>query len=148
MSNQQLTRAHTPDRVNDDGSTTFTMKRACNGCGQLLGDLGDRDVDAHGNLTDVRSECDHCRPLVDLEAQGCKTWKVTARSISRVDHEIDRLGVYAKGYWEYVDGKLEVVGLRVGTGETRVVARFGDWLVHHRDGRFAVHAAPATESAR
>ena len=77
------------------------------------------------------------------EAAGCATWEVTESSISRIDDELDRLGVYAKGYWQEVDGKLTVVGLRVGTGETRVVAKFGDWLVMHPDGSFTVHPAPA-----
>lgn len=136
-----MTRTNTPDRVNDDGSRTIRMKRACNGCGQLLGDVDNRDVDDHGNLTDVRAECDHCRPLVELEAVGCKTWQLTPRSISRIDDVLDRDGIYAKGYWQEVDGKLTVVGLRIGTGETRVVARFGDWIVRHPDGRFTVHKA-------
>jgi hypothetical protein len=141
------TRTDTPDRVNDDGTTTLRLKRACNGCGQLLGDLAKQDINSHGQLTDVRRECAHCRPLVDAEAAGCRTWRVTERSISRVDFELDRLGVYAKGYWQEVDGKLVVVGLRVGMGESRVVARFGDWLVLHPDGTFTVHPAPAAAAA-
>jgi hypothetical protein len=84
--------------------------------------------------------------LDELEAQGCATWEVTERSISRVDDELDRLGVYAKGYWEFdkTSRKTVVVGLRVGSGETRVVARFGDWLIHHPDGHFTIHQAPAS----
>jgi hypothetical protein len=142
-------RTFTPDRkhVNDEGRTvtTIKVKRCCNGCGQHLGDADNRDVDERGNLTDVRGECAHCQPLVELEAQGCTTWEVTPRSISSVDDDLDRLGVYAKGYWEWdkTKGTTVVVGLRVGTGETRVVARFGDWLVRHPDGGFTVHAAPA-----
>lgn len=81
--------------------------------------------------------------LVEFEAQGCTTWQVTERSITRVDDDIDRLGVYAKGYWEDVDGKLVVTGLRVGTGATRVVAKWGDWLIRYPDGGFIVHEAPA-----
>lgn len=146
LTEQTPARPDTPDRINGDGSRTITTKRACNGCSRLLGDVTDAEMEraiAGFPLEDVRGECDHCRPLVALEAAGCKTWEVTARSISRVDFEVDRLGVYAKGYWQEVDGKLTVVGLRVGTGETRVVARFGDWLVMHPDGSFTVHTAPA-----
>lgn len=139
-------RPWTPDRRNPDGSTRITLKRACNGCSKLLGDIISRDADAHGNLADVRAECPNCRPLVEAEAAGCMTWRVTERSISRVDFELDRLDVYAKGYWEDVDGKLRVVGLRVGTGETRVVARFGDWLIMHPDSMFTIHPAPAAVS--
>jgi hypothetical protein len=83
------------------------------------------------------------KELAEARAAGCALWEVTERSISRVDDELDRLGVYAKGYWQEVDGKLTVVSLRVGTGETRVVAKFGDWLVLHPDGSFTVHQAPA-----
>ncbi|MEV4909227.1 hypothetical protein AB0N46_31840 [Streptomyces albidoflavus] len=140
------TRIHTPDRTwtNDEGRkvTTVKAKRACNGCGQLLGDLADRDVDERGNLTDVRAECDHCRPLVEAEAAGARTWHLTPRTIARVDDDLDRLDVFAKGYWQFVDGKNTVVGLRVGTGETRVVVRWDEWLVMHRDGTFTVHGAP------
>lgn len=81
--------------------------------------------------------------VVALEAAGCRTWRVAEDTISRVDDELDRLDVFAKGYWQDVDGKLAVVGLRVGTGEARVVARYGDWLVRHPDGSFTVHAASA-----
>lgn len=136
-------RTHTPDRVNDDGSRTITMKRCCNGCGEYVGDVDNRDVDKHGNLTDVRGECGNCRPLVELEAAGCETWQLTPRDFSRIDAEIDRLGVYAKGFTEYVDGKLTVVGLRVGEKPGHVVARFGDWIIRHPDGGFTVHKAPA-----
>ena len=135
-------RTNTPDRVNDDGSTTIVLKRCCNGCGQHVGDVTDDEL--NGPLGDVRSECAHCRPLVALEAAGCRTWRLTERSFSRVANEVDRMRpwVFAKGYWQEVDGKLQVVGLRVGTGETRVVALYGDWLIRHPDGTFAVHKAP------
>jgi hypothetical protein len=143
-------RTNTPDRRNDDGSTTITMKRACNGCAVELGDVTDAEVNravAGLPLLDARAECANCRLLVELEAAGCKTWEITPRSISRVDSDVDRLGVYAKGYWQEVDGKLAVVGLRIGTGETRVVAKFGDWLIRHPDGTFTVHTAPAAVTA-
>lgn len=138
------TRTNTPDRTNPDGSTTITMKRACNGCGTRLGDVDNRDVDQHGNLTDVRAECDHCRPLVEAEAAGCRTWEITPRSFGRVAGELDRMRpwVFTKGYWQEVDGKLTVVGLRVGTGEDRVVALWGDWLIRQPDGTWTVHKAP------
>jgi hypothetical protein len=142
-------RTHTPDRAwtNEEGRkvTTIKIKRACNGCGQFLGDADDRDIDEHGNLTDVRAECTHCRPVVEAEAAGARTWHLTRRSLNLVDDDLDQLGVFAKGYWQYVDGKNTVVGLRVGTDETRVVARWDDWLIRHPDGSFTVHAAPKAE---
>lgn len=145
-------RINTPDMVTvgADGhkSTSFTLKRACNGCGTLLGDVDNRDVDPGGNLTDVRAECPACQPLVALEAAGCRTWHLTRRSLPAIDDAVDRDGVYAKGYWQDVDGKLSVTGLRIGTGEQRIVAYFGDWVVRHPDGRWAVHKSPneATET--
>lgn len=145
------TRTNTPDRtrLNEEGRkvTTMRVKRACNGCGVLLGDLDDRDVDEHGNLTDVRSECSTCRPLVELEASGCRTWQLTRRNIGDIDDEIDRDGVYAKGYWQSVDGKSTVVGLRIGSGETRLVALFGDFIIRHPNGLWAVQKAPIPETA-
>lgn len=143
-------RTWTPDQTNDDGSRTITVKRACNGCGQYVGDVTDAEMNraiAGLPLADVRAECAHCLPLVELEAWGARTWQVTERSISRVDNDLDQLNVYAKGYWQEVDGKLQVVGLRVGTGATRVIAYFGDWLIRHPDGRFSVHTAPEAVTA-
>lgn len=58
-------RTHTPDRVNDDGTTTIKLKRACNGCGQQLGDITDQEMTAAINsrpLPDVRRECPACGP--------------------------------------------------------------------------------------
>jgi hypothetical protein len=143
-----MTRTTTPDRINEDGSRTITMKRACNGCGESIGDLDNRDVDKRGNLTDVRGECDNCRPIVELEAKGCRVWQLTPRSFSRVARDIDKLRpwVFAKGYWEYVNGELAVVGIRVGAGENRVVALYGDWLIRQPNGDFTIHKAP-TEAA-
>jgi hypothetical protein len=137
-------RTSTPDRLNADGSTSFTLKRACNGCGHLLGDLGDRDVDAHGNLTDVRAECLNCRPVVEWERMGCRTWKLTERSYHRVAHEIDQLRpwVFTKGYWQTIDGELQVVGLRIGQYPDHVVARYGDWIIHHPNVGWVVYTAP------
>lgn len=146
-------RTHTPDRITigADGrkTTTFKIKRACNGCGQHLGDADNRDVDEHGNLTDVRAECAHCAPLIELEAQGCKTWELIPRDFTRIADEIDRLRpwVFTKGYWQEVDGKLQVVGLRIGQYPDHVVAYFGDWIVRHPDGTWSVHKAPAVTEA-
>jgi len=86
-------------------------------------------------------------PLAELEATGCRTWQLTRQNIAQIDDEIDKDGIYAKGYWQDVDGKLTVVGLRIGVGETRLVARFGDWIARHPDGRWTVHKAPADQPA-
>jgi hypothetical protein len=81
--------------------------------------------------------------ITELEAAGCRTWQLTPRDIARIDDDIDQYGVYAKGYWEQVNGRLVVTGLRVGTGPDRVVAKFGDWIVRHPNGRWSVHPAAA-----
>lgn len=60
-----MTRPNTPDRVNDDGSRTITSKRACNGCGALLGDVSRLETAlaiAGVPLPDVRKECPACGP--------------------------------------------------------------------------------------
>ena len=140
-------RTHTPDVVTVDAdgrkTTTFKLKRACNGCGQHLGDVDNRDVDENGTLTDVRAECAHCAPLVELETQGCRTWQLTPRNITAVDDVVDRDGIYAKGYFESDGDKTVCVGLRIGAGEDRIVARYGDHVIRHRDGRWSVRHAPA-----
>lgn len=136
-------RTNTPDRLNDDDSITFHLKRACNGCGWYLGDVAAWDADEHGNLTDVRGECDNCKPVVELEAAGCKTWQLTPRNIAGVDHELDRYGTFAKQYTETDDdGHVVTIGLWVGERPNHVVALFGDWIVRHPDGTWTVHAAP------
>ncbi|WP_405391094.1 hypothetical protein OG596_26500 [Streptomyces sp. NBC_01102] len=71
------------------------------------------------------------------------TWLVTPQTITAVDDAVDAYGTYAKGYFEFIDGRTTVVGLRVGTGPDRVVARFGDTLVRHPDGRWSVRPATA-----
>lgn len=63
------TRTNTPDRINDDGSRTITTKRACNGCGQLLGDVTKEEMNAAISgrpMPDVRRECPACRPVAVL----------------------------------------------------------------------------------
>ena len=58
-------RTNTPDRTNPDGTTTIKLKRACNGCGERLGDITDEEMTAAINgrpLPDVRRECPNCGP--------------------------------------------------------------------------------------
>jgi hypothetical protein len=58
-------RPWTPDRRNEDGSKTVTMKRCCNGCGELVGDVSLVEIDAGIAglpLPDVRGECSNCCP--------------------------------------------------------------------------------------
>ena len=60
-----MTRPWTENRTNADGSTSISMKRACNGCGQRLGDVTDTEMALAVNglsLPDVRKECPACAP--------------------------------------------------------------------------------------
>lgn len=59
-----MTRTSTPDAVEPNGSTTITMKRACNGCGEQIGDVTKAEMLAGMNglpLPDVRPECPNCQ---------------------------------------------------------------------------------------
>ncbi|MCX5407471.1 hypothetical protein OHA37_26860 [Streptomyces sp. NBC_00335] len=86
--------------------------------------------------------------VLELEKEGCQTWQLTPRNISRVDNDIDKLGVFAKGYWAAGDdGRLECVGLRIGDRPGHVIAFYGDWIIRHPDGGFTVHAAAEEASA-
>jgi Domain of unknown function (DUF4326) len=56
-------RASTPDVPNPGGGSTIHLKRACNGCHQLIGDVSWEEMEAGMNgepLPDVRSECPRC----------------------------------------------------------------------------------------
>lgn len=59
-----MTRPDTPDRHLTSGGTVIRLKRACNGCGQYVGDATEAEIvaviDGHG-LPDVRDECTNCQ---------------------------------------------------------------------------------------
>lgn len=144
-------RTHTPDRqITTPGGATVTrvkVKRACNGCSSILGDLDDRDVDDRGELVDVRAECDHCRPLVALESAGCDVRQLTPRTIGELWQWIES----GKPYRVLGgDGLMRLDGLSVynpdasDPADRRHVARYGDWIIHHPDGRWTVHKAPSS----
>lgn len=133
-------RPWTPDEKTETGGVRLHLKRCCNGCGQVLGDVVDRDMDAAGELTDVRGECQHCAPVVEAEAAGCVTWQFAPTSYARVVAGMGRLaGVSVKPFWRPADGRL---CLRVGSGGNQAEATFGDWIIRYPDGHFTVHAAP------
>lgn len=61
-------RPSTAERRNPDGTTTVTVKRACNSCGRTLGDATEQEIAAavEGRpLSDVADEC------------GCRTSQPT-----------------------------------------------------------------------
>lgn len=68
-------------------------------------------------------------------------WLMSPESITGIDDAVDRDGVYAKGYWQPVDGKTTVVGLRIGAGRDRIVAHFGDHVIRRPDGAYSVRPA-------
>jgi hypothetical protein len=143
-------RTFTPDWVEttDDGRTRthITMKRVCNGCGEYVGDVTDAEMDCAIDgrpLPDVRNECEHCSPVVEAEAAGCRTWQLTPQSYGRIDHELDQDGVFTKAYTQAIGRKIATVGMRIGVKPGHIVARFGDWIIRHPDGTFTIHKAPA-----
>lgn len=66
---------------------------------------------------------------------------LTPETIAAVDQWLDDADVFAKGYWQYVNGKLITVGLRIGQDWNKVVAFFGDTIVRHEDGSHTVLSA-------
>ncbi|MFJ5151418.1 hypothetical protein ACIQCF_07485 [Streptomyces sp. NPDC088353] len=84
------TRPSTPDQINPDGSKTITTKRACNGCGQLLGDITDAEMEAaiHGRpLPDVRQECPACAPTAPPPA--CQPMALLSGELRCIEGDCD-----------------------------------------------------------
>lgn len=71
------------------------------------------------------TSCVHCRVLTPANLYTVDTWLDSAR-------------VFTKQFWENVDGELVITGLRIGHGEDRVVAKFGNTIVRHYDGTHSV----------
>lgn len=85
-----MTRPNTPDRINPDGSRTITQKRACNGCGALLGDVTDQEMSAAiagGPMPDVRRECPACAPTAPEPA--CRPMRIVAGDVLCLELECD-----------------------------------------------------------
>jgi ribosomal protein S27AE len=92
-------RNNTPDRVNDDGSHTITTKRACNGCGELLGDITNTEMAAAiagSPLPDVRRECPQCGPTAPEPA--CVPMQLVAGDMLCLDLECDHDAADAGAY--------------------------------------------------
>ncbi|MFJ5217198.1 DUF4326 domain-containing protein [Streptomyces sp. NPDC088354] len=64
-------RPTTPDEPHPEGGTRFTVKRCCNGCGEVLGDVTawEMHLAVHWSvpLPDVRDECPTCTPVAVAE---------------------------------------------------------------------------------
>lgn len=76
-------------------------------------------------------------------------WQLTPYNLNLIDDQTDRDGIYAKGYFEMVDGTTVVTGLRIGTGADadRVIAKFGDTVIRHRKGKYSVRPATPEQAA-
>ncbi|MFI1535500.1 hypothetical protein [Streptomyces anandii] len=88
-----MTRPCTPDRTNADGSTTIKMKRACNGCGQQIGDVTDQEMARGINglpLPDVRRECPDCAPTAPEPV--CRPMPIVAGDALCLKLECDHTG--------------------------------------------------------
>lgn len=81
--------------------------------------------------------------ITEAKTAGAHTWQLDHTNLAEIDDRIDQDGIYAKGYWQEVDGKLTVVGLRIGTGPTRQIAHWGDWIIRQPNGQWTVHPAAA-----
>jgi hypothetical protein len=100
-------RPSTPDRINDDGSRTITTKRACNGCGNLLGDITEHEMTAAISgrpLPDVRRECPACGPTAPPPA--CTPMKLASGDVLCLELECDHTdggGSYSQPPNSYCD---------------------------------------------
>ncbi|AXN43421.1 hypothetical protein MM1218R_01473 [Mycobacterium marinum] len=62
-------RTFTPTQYPAPGRRIVRVKRACNGCGQLVGDVTEQEINAGMDglpLPDVRGECDWCATQAGL----------------------------------------------------------------------------------
>jgi hypothetical protein len=128
-----MTRPNTPDRVNPDGSRTITSKRACSGCGQLLGDVTEQEmVRAMGGLPlpDVRRECPACAPTAPEPA--CLPVKVLAGDQLCLELECDHERSAEGGPDGIEDSYCDEVREETvcGTHSTFQTTGWGEELVH------------------
>jgi hypothetical protein len=73
-------RPWTPDEILETGGRRINVKRACNGCGQLLGDVTDEEMNdaVRGRpLLDVTGECGTCQGVHVLfaEPRPVRAWE-------------------------------------------------------------------------
>lgn len=66
---------------------------------------------------------------------------LTPENYVRTANAIDRDGAFTKDYTRCVDGKVTVVGLRIGERPNHVIAFFGDTIVRREDGSYDVARA-------
>lgn len=85
---------------------------------------------------------------IPLPTQSTTEWQLSRHNLSQIDDQIDSDGIFAKGFWEFVDGSLVVTGLRIGSGYTdRLVAKFGDFIIRDANGTYSVRPATPEQAA-
>nr|WSX25509.1 hypothetical protein OG690_38140 [Streptomyces tubercidicus] len=85
---------------------------------------------------------------LDRPTQTTTEWQLSRYNLSQIDDQIDSDGIFAKGFWEFVDGSLVVTGLRIGSGYTgRLVAKFGDFIIRNANGTYSVRTATPEQAA-
>ncbi|MEU8623229.1 hypothetical protein [Streptomyces sp. NPDC048669] len=78
----------------------------------------------------------HTDDCDDTSCVRCRT--LTPANLYEVDTWLDNRNVFTKQFTESVDGELIVTGLRIGERPNHVVAKFGNTIVRHYDGRHTV----------
>lgn len=85
---------------------------------------------------------------IPLPTQSTTEWQLSRYNLSQIDDQIDSDGIFAKGFWEFVDGSLVVTGLRIGSGYIdRLVAKFGDFIIRNTNGTYEVRPATPEQAA-
>ncbi|MEU0317092.1 hypothetical protein [Nocardioides sp. NPDC006273] len=71
---------------------------------------------------------------------------VTENNLWELDTWLDKVDVFAKPHFDYVNGQLVNTGIKFGNGPTRMTAFIGDTIVRHEDGSHtALSAKDAAE---
>lgn len=84
-------RPWTAERRNPDGTTTITVKRACNSCGRSLGDITDEEIACAVTgepLPDVAAECGCENPATAEQQSKASTPMSTPGMGARMTHGI------------------------------------------------------------
>lgn len=80
----------------------------------------------------------HADDCDDVSCVACRL--LLSTTLYSIDTWLDNRNVFAKQFTENVEGELVVTGLRIGHRPDHVVAKFGDVIVRHYDGRHTVRA--------
>ncbi|WP_405944692.1 hypothetical protein [Streptomyces sp. NBC_00932] len=78
----------------------------------------------------------HTDDCDDTSCVRCRA--LTPANLYEVDTWLDNAGVFAKQFWETIDGELVITGLRIGADQNRIVAKFGNTIVRHYGGSHTV----------